>query len=71
MSTEYVLPWTPPAAQDATALMEVLYTVTCALKTQTLASPYLTSPEHKTLHAKISELVNELHRIQVSPVHPT
>ena len=64
MSTEYVVPWNPPPADDATALMDVLFTVASALKTQTLASAYLASPQHSALLSKIDKLADEIHGLQ-------
>lgn len=64
MSTEYVVPWNPPPAEDATALMDVLFTAASALKTQTLASAYLASPQHSALRARIEELADEIHGVQ-------
>ncbi|MCP2518439.1 hypothetical protein M5J07_26160 [Achromobacter mucicolens] len=64
MSTDYVVPWNPPPAEDATALMDVLFTVASALKTQTLASAYLASPQRSALHTRIRELADEIHGLQ-------
>ncbi|WP_313065155.1 hypothetical protein [Achromobacter animicus] len=64
MSTEYVVPWNPPPAEDATALMDVLFTAASALKTQTEASAYLASPQHSALRSKIDELADAVHGLQ-------
>jgi len=64
MSADYVVPWNPPPAEDETALMDVLFTVASALKTQTLASAYLNSPEHSALLTRIRELADEIHGLQ-------
>lgn len=60
MSNKYVLPWNPPAAEDSLALMDVLFTAASALKTQTLVSTYLASPENAALRMRLNEIADEL-----------
>ncbi len=62
MSTK--LPWNPTGAQDAEELMNILATTACALKTQTLDSSYLASPELAALRTRLNEIADELNGLQ-------
>lgn len=64
MSAQNELPWNPPGAQNASALMDILYTAACALKTQTLDSTYLASPEYTALRTRLGEIADELNGLQ-------
>lgn len=69
MSTK--LPWNPTGAQDAEELMNILFTTACALKTQTLSSSHLASPDLAALRTRLGEIADELHGLQADAAgHP-